>query len=309
MMLQSLVCTGNVERIGKFAFTQCARLGDVNLSDKLKTIEYGAFYLSANITNFHTSAEYFETLSIYPLTSNLRMNLYLRSPVKYVGNCAFGNVNMIFEEGITDIGKLIGAEGATEITIPETVTNISDNAFAGCTSLTNLILKVVNSKDLNFTPSELSKKYSLKVVSLPYNAKGYDDLVAELGAGKVQYTVGTEDGYGKWVLVNGLAGQGEAADFDAKNSGNKYENGFLYVFGDGIEDESTQLIQLEMTTGGAYSIRLPETDREEMVQVIGTDDLSDWSHPVHLKKSGDVWVLPDGTTPPASFFYRVIVTQ
>ena len=327
--LESFSVPSNVVTIGKFAFSQCTSLHDVDLGRKLKTLEYGAFYEIYNLTNIYCAVERFETLSLYSYyhrewqqwlgPGNYKTyvdhfegpvkNLHLYSPVKYVGRPAWHEVNYIFEEGVTEIETVIGGEGAGEVVIPSTVTNIDENAFAACPNLSNVVIKIVNSADVKFTGKVFNDKYKIKVVALPYNAKGYEDLIAQLGEDKVKFTVGTEEGFGQWVLVNGLAGKGSAADFGGKSGGNKYENGFLYIFGNEIENESVQLIQLDKTNDGRIAFRIPETEHEDKVRVVGTSDLSDWSNAVELKKEGDVWVMPDGTKPPESFFCRVIISE
>lgn len=329
--LKSFNTPTNVETIGRFAFSQCEKLEEVHLGPKLKTLEEGVFYEIYNLTNVYCHADYFEELSLYAYYFSkydwhtevidgrevrvydreyfVTKNLHLYSKIKFVGTYAWKSANLIFEEGVTDIGQVIGGEGTGEVVIPSSVTNISDNAFDACPNLSNVVIKIVNSSDVKFTGKVFTDKYQIKVVALPYNAKGYEDLIAQLGEDKVKFIVGTEEGFGQWVLVNGLAGKGSAADFGGKSGGNKYENGFLYIFGNEIESESVQLIQLDKTKDGRIAFRLPETEHEDKVRVVGTSDLNDWSNAVELKKEGDVWVMPDGTKPPESFFCRVIISE
>lgn len=73
-----------------------------------------------------------------------------------------------------------GCSSLKEIVIPETVTNIEDNCFTGCTSLgsiTSLSLNaptlgsnVFGDKMTNYTGSSASTK----VLSIPANAVGYE---------------------------------------------------------------------------------------------------------------------------------------
>lgn len=323
--LQSISFPSNLEWIGKYAFSQCQSLKEVHLGPRVARFSEGVFFDTFDLKEVYTWAGYFDYDSLLSpsfyfsrpaeremykdIIGQYTKNIHLYSPLKFVSQSAWGYVNLIFEEGVTDIGKIIGGEGTGEIVIPSTVTNIADNAFDACPTLSNIVIKIVNSSDVKFSGQVFSKKYQIKVVALPYNAKGYDDLIAQLGADKVKFTVGTESGFGQWVLVNGLAGQGSAADFDGKSGGNKYENGFLYIFGNEIENEAVQLIQLERAKDGGIAFRLPETEHEDKVKVVGTANLNDWDNAIELKKDGDVWVLPDGTKPPDSFFCRVIITE
>ena len=305
--LQSFNTISNLECVGKYAFSQCDSLYEARLGAKVETLDYASFYECHELTNVFCGAVNFETLCIYSLSDIKLVTLHLYRPIKFVGDSAFSAVRMVFEEGMTEIEKIIG--GGSEISIPSTVTNIAENAFEACPGLAKVVINIVNSDDVKFTGKVFSKNYNLKVVALPYNAKGYEDLIAQLGEDKVKFTVGTEEGFGQWVLVNGLAGKGSAADFGGKSGGNKYENGFLYIFGNEIENESVQLIQLDKTNDGRIAFRIPETEHEDKVRVVGTSDLSDWSNAVELKKEGDVWVMPDGTKPPESFFCRVIISE
>lgn len=325
--LEGFNVASNLESIGEFAFSQCEKLHDVTLGKKVKIIPYGAFYEIYNLTNIYCSAESFETLSLYSyyhrtffaLGPGLNKiveeevkgppkNLYIDSHIKYVGKPAWKEMNIVFEEGVTDIGEIIAGEGAGEITIPSTVTNIADNAFANCDSLTNLVLNIVNSTNVHYTANTF-KDLNIKVVSLPYNAVNYGLLLATLGVTHVNYTVGTDSGFGKWVLVNGLAGLGGFADFGGKQEGKNVANGFLYVFGDNLERES-DLIHLEMKDG-SFVIKTPDEMEHEgaRVRVLGSQSLDDWSRAIEMKQSAEGWIMPDGSEPPDSFFFKMEVLE
>ena len=247
-------------------------------------------------------------MCLYTLHSDKTVNLHLYNQIRHVGRPAFSRINIIFEEGITDIGEVVTGDSVDEITIPSTVTNIADNAFVNCSSLTNLILNIVNSSNVNYSTSAF-RNVNLRVVTLPYNAINYDLFLASLGVSHVNYTVGTESGFGRWVLVSGLAGQGSRADFGGRQQDKSVANGFLYVFGDNLQSES-ELMHLEFKNG-RFLVRTPDEVNHDgaIVRVLGSNRLGDWADAIEMKQTSEGWVMPDGTKPPESFFFKMEVLE
>lgn len=306
--LESFNAITNLETIGQFAFSQCEKLNQANLGQNLSRLSYGTFYECHELTNLYCGAENFDTLCLYNLRDDKTLNLHLYKPIKYVGRPAFSKVNISFETGITEIDKVIAGDTVGEISIPSTVTNIADNAFANCTSLTNLILNIVNSSNVTYSADSL-KKINLKVVSLPYNAINYELLLITLGVSHVNYTIGTESGFGRWVLVNGLAGSGSSANFNGIQHGKSVANAFLYVFGDTVTKD-TEMLHLEFKNG-QFVIKTPNEQKHEgvTVRVLGSPHPGDWENAIEMKQTSDGWVMPDGTKPPNSYFFKLEVLE
>ena len=129
-----------LEKIGKYAFYNCSSLQTLTLPDSLRIIEDFAFSGCSGITRLELPAQ-----------------------LKLVGGCAFyncSNLENIYYHGSTEDWCNINLESTpvpqamrfyiknesqewveiTEVTIPETVTEIKENTFYGFTSLTKIYL-------------------------------------------------------------------------------------------------------------------------------------------------------------------------
>lgn len=73
-----------------------------------------------------------------------------------------------------------GCSSLKEITIPETVTNIEDKCFIGCTSLGDITSLPLNAPTLgsgvfgDTTTNYTGSKASIRILSVPSNAVGYE---------------------------------------------------------------------------------------------------------------------------------------
>ena len=111
--LRSVVFPNSVLTIGKHAFNGCDSLRSVVIPSSVKTISANAFYLSNNLSEVHIS----------DITSwcSISFGEY--------GNPLMGGGHLYLND-----------DEVTHLIIPDSVTNISDNAFYNCHGLTQLTL-------------------------------------------------------------------------------------------------------------------------------------------------------------------------
>ena len=131
--LTEVIIPDSVVKIGLGSFSNCKSLSEIKLSKSLEMIDRNAFFGCESLTSIEIPKslkrcnEQFDNLpaetsgAIFTGCNNLK--------------------NVTFEEGITAIPGhlLVGCAGVTEITIPDTVTEIGAKAFTG-TSLTEVIM-------------------------------------------------------------------------------------------------------------------------------------------------------------------------
>ena len=102
----------------------------------------------------------------------------------------------------------------------------------------------------------------------------------------------------------GLTGAGAAWDAKPALWGGKWENGFIYTFGEGLADGTLAIMNISFDSDGKPVITtapVVEGHTDFTPAVIGTPNLQSWSSPVMLEnKSGDDWTLPVGAS--ANFF-------
>lgn len=135
--IKSLVIENGITQIGEYAFNECHGLTRVDISDSVLSIGGWAFsgcsgltsiYLGNGVTNIGYSA--------FSDCNNLE-RVYITDIVGYL-NIGFGNSNsnpMSYANKLYLNNKRIGF-----VEIPDSVTQIPDCAFNGCSSLTNITI-------------------------------------------------------------------------------------------------------------------------------------------------------------------------
>ena len=151
----------SVSNLGTYIFDDCAQLSDVTLNDNLTTLPFYMFRntpsltsitLPSKLTTFGTST--FENSGLTSISIPAGVTAVGASATATAGGSVFkGSANLtevIFEvDDVTEKSKvtLIGYgafqnTGLTQILIPDTVTQLGNYAFAGCTSLTGTTLTI-----------------------------------------------------------------------------------------------------------------------------------------------------------------------
>ena len=112
-----------VTAIGDDAFSECANLASVTISNIVTSIGDNAFYWCTNLTS-----------------------ITIPDSVTSIGDYVFGGctnlTSIILSDSVTSIGEcsFVDCTNLTSITIPDSVTSIGDDAFGDCTRLTSIMI-------------------------------------------------------------------------------------------------------------------------------------------------------------------------
>lgn len=159
--LESVAIGKDVEIIGDWAFGDCDGLSRITIPDGVKSIgknafwdcsQLGAISLGANIESIGDLAfgARIHTVYVSNIEQWFRFNLNSEIAGEKLGNKVTAYrlyvdneelENLVIPSGINDLGvALRGCQSLTSITIPNSVTDIGDEAFAGCSSLTSITI-------------------------------------------------------------------------------------------------------------------------------------------------------------------------
>lgn len=159
--LSSIILGDNVETIEDAAFYMCGELRSIKLGNNVKSIGSGTFagcrsLSSINIPNSvaHIGQNAFGETSLYNNPENWENNLlYIENCLVSADQYAYGAIEI--REGTRIIADRVceGLQYIASITIPNTVTSIGEDAFAGCSSLTDVVWNVKNCQATPFRES------------------------------------------------------------------------------------------------------------------------------------------------------------
>ena len=134
--LESVTIPNGVTRIGKRAFSGCPNLTDVTIPASMAVVDNGAFSGCSNLKGVHISnlVNWCQITFVYS-SNPLRQahELYLNGERV---------TRLAIPESVTAIGDdaFAGCSGLTEVMFPNSVTNIGNSSFMGCSGLMELAL-------------------------------------------------------------------------------------------------------------------------------------------------------------------------
>jgi hypothetical protein len=155
--LTSITIPNSITSIGDAAFDQCSSLSNITIPNSVTNIGHGAFVLCANLTNITIPAsvtsiggwtfDYCTNLtaitvdasnSVYSSLDGVlfdkKQTALIQYPAGRIGSYTIPN-------SVTSIGEQAFAGiSLTSITIPNSVTNIEESAFHWCNGLTNITI-------------------------------------------------------------------------------------------------------------------------------------------------------------------------
>jgi len=144
--ITSITIPNSVNKIGRYAFSDCSSLQSVKMPEAMSVVEKGAFKKCRNLKSITIpeGISEIEMDSFYDCRS--LQSITIPQSVTVINNDAFAYCNSLqsvtIREGVMHIGNgaFTYCKSLQNITIPEGVTSIGDYAFSWCSSLKSITI-------------------------------------------------------------------------------------------------------------------------------------------------------------------------
>ena len=123
----------NLKSIENYAFQNCTGLTSITIPDSVTSIGNSAFQNCTGLTSITVAEENLNYCSVDGILYNKAKTQFIHIPKAIQGN-------ITIPDSVTSIWNqaFYGCTGLTSITIPDSVTSIGDGAFSGCSGLTSI---------------------------------------------------------------------------------------------------------------------------------------------------------------------------
>ncbi len=135
--LMSVTIPDSVISIGPYVFCDCTKLTNLTIPDGVTSIGNGAFRDCSGLTNV--------CVDDLPAWCRISFSGFYANPLYYAHRLYVKGVlatDLTIPEGVTNIENYVfcGCRSLTSVTIPDSATGIGDSAFSNCSSLMNVTI-------------------------------------------------------------------------------------------------------------------------------------------------------------------------